>query len=299
MKRVLIAGGSGFVGEHLRRHFLALYYEVYILTTNKRLAIEENYIYWQPSTNVFHPKGIIDFDVLVNLAGANIGEKYWTKARKKELVKSRVDSTNFIQELISNRQLKIDFLVQGSAIGIYGDRGAETLFESSSEGDGFMAFIVKKWEEAARKFEVPYSILRIGIVFHDENGAFKKLIQGLKFRICILFGNGQHYHSWIEIDDLCRMILFVSEKKLVGIYNAVCPQPVQNIYLLKRFLNKFEGRSIPIVIPKFILKFVFRDFSELILNSQRVSAAKICSTGFIFNIDSLSKFFQKYKKSWR
>lgn len=295
-KRVLIAGGSGFVGEHLRRLFVSHYYEVYLLSTQKELSTQQHIIYWLPSKNKIDLKEHNTFDVIVNLAGAGIADKLWTNKRKEELKNSRIESTMFLKEMIHNGTLKSSYFVQASAIGFYGDRGYEKLTEESTRGEGFLSLLTEQWEASISGLQIPYSIARIGIVFHPDAGAFPKLIMGLRFKFMVIFGKGRQYISWIDIRDLCELILFLSHKRLTGTFNAVSPQPVQFMYLLKKFNQKFGGISIPLTVPAFLLKLFIGNMSEVFLNSQKVSCRKIENLGFTFQSKTLALFFKSYKK---
>lgn len=296
MKRILIAGGSGFIGEHLRRLLVSKYYEVYILSTQRNLVNSTHVIYWNPYDKVIDIGDNKEFDTIINLAGANIGQKFWTKKRKEELYKSRIESTFFLKSLIQQGRLISDYFIQTSAIGIYGDRGNEKLVEDSFPGKGFLAELTLKWEESIKELSIPYSILRLGIVFSPHQGAFPKLIMGLKFKFLVIFGKGSQYISWIDIDDLCHLFSFAIDNRIKGVYNAVSPQPVEYIYLLKRYNNKYGSVSIPFIIPAFIVRFFMRDFSELFLNSQRVSSKKIEKLGFKFETLNFKYFLEKYRK---
>jgi uncharacterized protein len=296
MKKILIAGGSGFVGEHLRRLLLSQYAEVYILSTQKSLAEQSHIIYWNPKNEEIYLKDVDRFDTVVNLSGANIGDKYWTKSRKLELENSRVDSTLFLKKLIAEEKLKTSYFIQSSAVGYYGDRGNLKLDETQNRGEGFLATLTEKWEASLNDINCPHVILRIGVVFHPTQGAFPKLILGLKFKFLVILGKGTQYISWIDIDDLSRLILFCDEKKLVGIYNAASPQPVQLFYLLKKLHRKIGGITIPMILPAFLVKFLLGDFSELFLFSQKGSCRKIELEGFKFEVPNLIAFIAKYKK---
>lgn len=299
MKRILIAGGSGFVGEHLRRKFLSEFAEVYILTTQPRLALQSNFIYWQPYSNRIDWKNNQEFDTIINLCGANIGDKFWTKNRKIELEKSRIESTLFLRKLIEDKQLKTDFFIQFSAIGFYGNRGFFKLGENDTKGDGFLANLTHQWEQTMLDFNCPHTILRLGVVFHPSLGAFPKLIMGLKYRFSVILGKGNQYISWIDVNDLCDLVSFCEKYKLIGVYNAVSPQPVQLFYLLKKVQRKLGGISIPFIVPVCIVRFLFRDFSELFLFSQKVNSRKIEHENFQFKTKNLNEFILKYNKKWR
>lgn len=296
MPSVLIAGGTGFVGDHLRRHLLAQYWEIYILTRNKSLAKMPQYIYWNPSDKSIDITSPRTFDIIINLAGENIGYKIWTRSRKELLLNSRIESTSYLAALIDEKKISASYCIQASAIGIYGDRGYEILTESSVKGEGFLSNMTYQWEDAAKQISIPLSILRIGVVFHPQKGAFPKLILGLKFKLCLLFAGGSPYISWIEIDDLCRMILFLIDNQKQGVYNAVSPQPIQHLYLLKKFNKKYNRISMTLSISKKITQWLFGDFSELLVFSQKVSSQKIQSEGFEFTIPRFRDFLGKYWK---
>lgn len=296
--RYLIAGGTGFVGEHLRRHLLAEYAEVVVLTTDANKKDGKHYFYWNPKLGICELEDNSYYDTLINLSGANIAEKYWTKKRKKTIVDSRTITTSFLASLIESGKIKTNYVVQASAIGFYGDQGDQWTQENSPLGSGFLAEVCEKWEDAAEKYSCPKSILRIGIVFHPNEGAFPKMIMGLKWRICNMLGNGKNYISWIDIDDLCQMILFLSKNKHAGTFNAVSPEPIRTLKLLQKLIEKTNRLSLTITIPGALIRFLLGDFSELFLSSQKVSSSKIENLGFKFSVGTYDQFLKKYKKYW-
>jgi hypothetical protein len=115
----------------------------------------------------------------------------------------------------------------------------------------------------------------------------------------VIFSNGRQYISWIDIQDLTELIYFLINRKEVGVFNAVSPQPVQYIYLLKKFNSKFGGISIPFSVPAIILKWIIGDFSELFLFSQKVCSRKIEKLGFHFQVKNITSFLKKNKKKWQ
>ncbi len=296
--RYLIAGGTGFVGEHLRRHLLAEYAEVAVLTTDANKKDGKHYFYWNPELGICDIQGESSFDAVINLAGANIGQKYWTKKRKKTVIESRTITTSFLASLIKSGKIKTNYVLQASAIGFYGDQGEHWVQENSPLGSGFLAEVCQKWEDSAEKYSCPRSILRIGIVFHPSEGAFPKMIMGLKWRICAMLGNGKNYISWIDIDDLCQMILFLSKNKHTGTFNAVSPGPIQTLNLLRKLIEKSNRLSFTMTIPSGLIRLLLGDFSELFLSSQQVSSSKIENLGFQFSVGTYDLFLKKYKKYW-
>lgn len=290
MKKILIAGGSGFIGDNLRRYLLSKRYEVFILTTNSQKCSSKYEIYWNPEQKVIQLNNDSIFDSIVNLAGANIGEKYWTKKRKKILWDSRIDSTNFLRRLIESNKISCSYFLQASAIGYYGEGNSKVLSEESPKGNGFLADLTAAWEHKVLNLMVPYSIFRFGIVLNTTEGAFKKLILSLNFKIALVFGTGKNYISWIDSLDLVRMLETAIDLKLKGTFNAVSPKPIKNINLLRKYSLFNNLISIPLYVPKWILRLFLGDFSELFLLSQRVSSLKIERTGFVFKISTFDNF---------
>lgn len=296
--KVLIAGGSGFVGTQLRRYLMSQYIEVYILTTQPNLADNQFVFYWNPRKKICNLPASIEFDTMINLCGANIADKLWTSKRKQELIDSRTQPIQYLRELMQSDKLRIRYIVQASAIGYYGSTDRELKNEESSKGSGYLAEICDQWE-AASTYDCPTSILRIGIVFAPESGAFPKLVQGLRFRVMPLFGRGDQIISWIDISDLCRLIHWLITNQKKGVYNAVNSSPIENLRLLKKFQKYIGGTSLPLPIPERLIQILLGDFSELLLSSQNIQVSKAVSEGFEFQVDKFSSFLKKYKSYWR
>ena len=288
MGNILIAGGTGFVGSNLKKHLEDNGHEVFILSSQKS-KLKEKVFFWNAEENIYEGDDSIDFEAVINLAGANIADKFWTQNRKMELEASRVFTTKFICKLINEERIRTKYFIQASAIGYYGDAKDQILTENSSLGTGFMAQLCDKWEKAVSLDKIPFSIVRISVVLDQKEGAYPKLLMTTPFRFAQIFDGGQAYLSWISSSDLSRMFLLLINKKETGIVNAVANTLTYSDFYKKYFdFNKKAFVLIP--FPSFIFKFLLGDFSEIFLNSQRIEKSRILNYGFEFFEDSFEKF---------
>ena len=271
---VLLAGGTGMVGTALAHYFNKNGYSVYFLSTQTKA--DENYLKWAPYDSFIDLKGHDFFDVIINLAGANIGSQFWTEKRKVELTKSRVESTQFLSNLIKNKKLNTNHFIQFSAIGFYGDRNDEVLDESSSKGSGFLSDLVEKWENACDLPEnMTKTIVRLGVVLDYNSGALPKMLMTLPFRFATLFGNGNNYIGAIWLQDIPKKIDLILKNNIKGVVNLVGSEAFTQKSLIA-FCAKEQKRSCFFVpTPAFLLKKLLGDFSEVMLSSQKVVSNRI------------------------
>jgi uncharacterized protein (TIGR01777 family) len=242
-----------------------------------------------PSQEVYNGNESFDFETVINLAGANIAEKFWTKSRKKELEDSRILSTKFLCKLINDGKIKTNYFIQASAIGYYGNAKNQILTENSKLGSGFMAQLCDKWERAVSLDKIPFSIIRISVVLDHKEGAYPKLMMTTPFCFAQVFDGGEAYLSWISSLDLSRFFLFLIEKKETGVYNAVSNTLTYRNFYKKHF--EFHNKAFVLIpFPSFIFKFLLGDFSEIFLNSQRIEKSRILNDGFEFFEGSYEKF---------
>lgn len=294
MKKVLIAGGSGFIGSQLKIYLENNGYEVFILTTKSK-DLKPNFYHWSPKESLYNGNENQEYEAVINLSGANIADKLWTDSRKKELEESRVYSTQFISELINEKRIKTQYFIQASATGFYGDRNSTLLNENSDQGEGFLSELCLAWERAVDLKEIPFSIIRIGVVLDKNGGAYPKLIMSTPFRIAQVFDGGEPYMPWIALEDLTRMIAYLIENKKNEIYNAVS-HSISYKELFRTYFSFYNKKFITLSIPSRLLKLFLGQFVEIFSNSQRVEKSKLSEQGFIFSIDSFEKFLALPKK---
>ncbi|MBK9151265.1 MAG: TIGR01777 family protein [Saprospiraceae bacterium] len=289
-KKILIAGGTGLVGKAFTASIDRDKYEIYVLTRGKsgdRDGI--HYIQWNPD-DYFYTESI-PAEIIINLAGAGIADARWTDARKKILVDSRVKSAATIMKMIEASGSRPEVYISASAVGYYGDRSDNWLNEDSEAGAGFMADCCVQWEEAATatgKHASRTVILRIGLVLSLKGGALPKMLMTAPLRIFNYFGNGRQYYPWIHIHDLVNMLHFAIENTaLSGIYNAVAPHPVTNKQMVESIASLYTGFKLILPAPAFALQILLGEMSRVVLNSNRVSAAKILEAGYRFSYEKI------------
>ncbi len=290
MATIGITGGTGFVGQHLSRLLVSKGYQVIIFTRGQAKAAQGNiaYAHLDATKQECDTDALGKLDAIVNLAGAGIADERWSDKRKKEIVESRVNFTDFLVAQMKLFAPNCKTFISTSATGYYGgDRGdARPFTETSIPSSDFLGNTCQQWEDAAHKTEptVRTVILRFGIVLGKESGAFPVLSRPLSFGIKPILGSGTQMVSWIEVDDLARMIVFALEQKeLTGIYNAVAPTPVTHRTLMNTIGKVKGGIHLPVPAPAFALKIILGEMSIEVLQSCTVSAQKIQDAGFTFN----------------
>jgi uncharacterized protein (TIGR01777 family) len=281
--RIAIAGGTGFIGEPLAQR-LAGDNDVAVLTRNPSRVRAGRGIAWDPPEQDVWADVVAAADVVINLAGENIGQR-WTKERKERMVSSRLDATGALVEAMKSAPPRRRTFISASAVGYYGSRGDETLDESSSQGDGFLADLVVKWEVAAQQAEsiARLVIIRFGVVLDPHGGALAKMLPPFRFGLGGPIGNGRQWMSWIVRDDMLRMIEWaISHDDVRGIYNGTAPEPVRNRDFT-RALGHALHRPAIIPVPQFGLKLIFGEMAEgTVLPSQRAIPARALSENFTF-----------------
>jgi uncharacterized protein (TIGR01777 family) len=295
--RVVVAGGSGFLGEPLVQRLVARGDDVAVLSRNPAKVRAGRGVQWDGKTQGAWSNEIAAADVVINLAGENVGEGRWTDARKKQLVTSRVDATGAIVEALKRAPAKARTLINASAAGYYGMRGDEPLDESGSHGDGFLAEVVEKWETAAHAAE-PFArlvLLRFGVVLSAEGGALKKMLLPFKLGVGGPIGNGQQWMSWIDREDAIRFIEWAIDRDSAhGIYNVTAPAPVRNREFT-RALGRALHRPAFMPVPAFGLRIAFGQMAdEVLLGGQRVLPQRAQQEGFAWEVTSLEASFARH-----
>jgi uncharacterized protein (TIGR01777 family) len=286
--RVLISGASGLVGTELQSQLTALGHTPVVLVRGEATKPDE--VHWNPDTGEFDYTVLETIDAIVNLAGATTGKLPWTKQYKKELIESRLNSTKTLVQAIAKTTNKPKVLVSGSASGIYGDTGDVLLTETASRGEGFLADLATAWEREAMKAPsgVRVVLARTTMVLSREKGALGRLLPILRAGVGGKLGNGKQWWAWISLPDEARAIIhLINTPSAFGPYNLTAPEPATCKQLIKE-LGKALKKPTLIPVPAFALKLVFREGAqELLLCSQKMSADRLLSTGFVFNHPTL------------
>lgn len=285
-KKILVTGGTGFVGNRLVGGLVAHGDSIHVVTRHPeahrsaRSGVE--FVAWLPDLS--------RYDVVVHLAGQTILARKWSGEVREQLVQSRVGTAKSLVDALAKSPKRPRLLISASAIGFYGDRGDEVLTEESKKGTGFLADLSEAWEREALRAEslgVRTVCLRIGAVLGPGGGMLKELLPIFKLGLGGPVGNGKQWLSWIHWRDLVALIVFaIDHESARGVVNAVSPEPATNADFT-RALGRAVHRPAFLPVPAFALKLKLGDAASLALQSQRVLPARAESLGFAFQFPTL------------
>jgi len=303
MDTVLITGGTGLVGKALTQLLLDRGYKVIILsrqlpkTDNPRLS----YAQWDITRKTIDLTAIQQADFIVHLAGANVAEKRWSPARKKEILDSRTQTSHLLFDTLRQHPNKVKKIISASATGYYGTYTDKTFIENDTPAEDFLGSTCAAWENSVLQMGTlgkQVVIFRTGIALSRDGGALKEFYKPLKLGFATILGGGEQWISWIHIQDLVRLYFnAIVNDHLNGIYNAVAPQPVPHKELVMTMARAAKGKSfITTYVPAFALKLALGEMSEEVLKSMKVSSQKIQNTGFVFSYPTIQQAMEQLFK---
>lgn len=285
MKHILITGGTGLIGSALCQQLFAKGYRITVLSRTPDIVSDRC---GSEAVGIKSLSQIDDSDVIdavINLAGEPIADQRWSTKRKKVLESSRVELTKSLVEWITTRQKKPTCLISGSAVGWYGDGGAEILTEESKPHDEYTHQLCNNWEQQALVAEqagLRVCLIRTGLVLAAKGGFLQKMLLPFKLGLGGRLGDGNQFMPWIHLTDMTNMITFLLEDNLAnGVFNACSPEPVSNKTFTK-LLAKQLHRWAFIAIPAWLLKSLLGEMSGLLLTGQHAIPKKAQAIGFRF-----------------
>ncbi len=297
MKNILVAGGTGMIGKALTDLLLLKGYHVTILTRQEKdPANGVAYAHWDIDKNTIDDDAVAAADVIVHVAGENVGKGRWTNKRKKQILESRTKTSSILIDAIKRNPSKQRAFISASAIGWYGTDpvipNPHPFTENMPHAPGFLGETCKAWEESVRPaatLQCRLVILRTGIVLSREGGAYPEYLKPIKFGMATILGSGEQMISWIHVDDLARLYLYAIEQPAIeGIYNAVAPQAVNNRTMILTIAQQArKAFYLPLYVPAFALKLALGEMSIEVLKSTTVSDEKIRQAGFNFIYPSI------------
>ena len=294
MAVILISGGTGLVGKALTKLLISEGHEVRILSRQPQSSSSIKSFYWNVGKNEIDEKAFDGVEHIVHLAGSGIADKRWTDARKQDIIDSRVDSMKLITSVVSKKNIQLKSFVGASAIGIYGMTTSEKIFTETDIGkDDFLKESCTQWENSYHAIQTLSNkncVIRIGVVLSKDGGALKKLLPLFKLGLGSAVGSRKQYMPWIHLDDLASIFneaLF--NPNYSGIYNAVSIEQATNDSFSNQLAKSLSKPFFLPKIPAFMLKLLFGEMANVLLEGSRVSNQRLMKAGFQLKYPSLSE----------
>lgn len=288
-KKVVLAGGTGFIGRYLEKQFIQQNYEVIIISR------QPQHIAWTDTKGI--KAGVDNAELVINLAGKSVDCRYNEK-NKKEIFDSRTETTRIIGEAIESVQNPPELWINSSTATIYRYAEDRPMTETTGEiGEGFSVEVAKAWEKSFFDFNLPQTrqaALRIAIVLGKDGGVMTPFKNLVTFGLGGVQGPGKQMFSWVHIEDVYRIMLFIKERKdLQGVFNCSAPKPISNKHFMAEMREKMN-RKIGLPSPRWMLEIgavVIRTETELILKSRWVIPERLEKEGYQFKYPKIDKAF--------
>ena len=298
MKKLIIAAGTGFLGNVLIQHFKNKFEEIVILTRGKsEIKNQIKYVNWNAKSFSGWEKELENTDVVINLAGKSVDCRY-TEKNKTEILASRIDSTKILNQAILQCKNPPKHFINSSTATIYRHSEDKEMDEYTGEiGNDFSMNVAKTWEKTFYEVETQKTLktaIRTSIVLGKNGGAFIPLKRLTQLGLGGKNGNGSQFVSWIHEKDFARAVEFIIEKELSGSINVVSPLPVRNEEFMKK-LQKEIGIPFGLLISKSMLEIgarIIKTETELVLKSRNVLPKRLTENGFEFQFGDIDKTFK-------
>jgi len=295
MAHILIAGGTGMVGKKLSVELLARGYQVQLLSRNPKNQQE---VRWTPSLKTIDTEKVKGTEVLINLCGEGIDKGRWTAKRKQLLESSRIGTNEVLYEL-KDAFPNLKHFISASGITCYGfDEGIRAHLETDVFGANYISQLVKRWESAADLFKdtACVSKIRIAMVLAKNEGGIHRLAAPIKWGVGSPIGTGKQFTSWVHLEDLVALIVWVIEHQLEGCYNANANDDT-NATFVQEIAKTFKKTLWMPKIPSFVVRLLFGELSDILIKGARASNEKIKATGFEYRYTTLDKALKDVLKS--
>lgn len=293
--KILIAGATGLIGQELVKQCHEANISVHYLTTRKSKIVQNphyNGFYWNPKTKEIDRAAFEGVDAIVNLAGASVSKR-WTASYKEEILSSRIDTANLLFESVKQLDRTPEHYISSSGISIY-PSSMQKLYteEDQTASDSFLGEVSVAWEAAADQFTalpMRVSKVRTGIVMDADDGALPKIVKPIRMGMGAPLGSGEQWQSWIHIEDIAGIYLFLLQNNQSGVFNGVAPSPVTNKRMTEIIAQHLAKPLWLPKVPLFMLKLLLGEMAAIAVESQLVSAQKMEAAGYRFRYVNLEK----------
>jgi uncharacterized protein len=290
--RIVMAGASGLIGTSLSATFRNAGHDVVSLVRRDPGTAKQ--VRWNPAAGELDPQALAGADAVVNLSGAGIGDRPWTRRRVEELFSSRVDSTRTLTRAMQQLDSPPPVLLSQSGSNYYGDAGKTVLREDAPRGSGTLAAICGEWEDAAATAPpgVRVVVTRTGVVLSRRGGALGRLLPLIRLGVGGPLGHGRQYWPWITLPDVSAAFLFLLESGISGPVNLCAPEQADVDSLVGEIAHALH-RPAALRVPAPVLRLLMRDLAEeLLLSSQRMEPSVLSGAGFVWQHPTLAQAAQ-------
>lgn len=295
--RILITGGTGFIGKTLCPLLASQGHQLVLWTRQLKPRLPKGVTDYVHQLSELEPNSI---EVVINLAGAGIADKRWSKERKQLLISSRVKTTEQLVAWIAAQAIRPKTLLSASAVGYYGEQGNETVTEQTKPVAGFTHDLCAAWEKSALAAEdlgVRVCLVRTGVVLGKGGGSLAKMLPAFKLGAGGPLGSGQHWFPWIHLEDMANIYAWLlNNEQASGVFNASAPNPVTNADFTKT-LGKALSRPAFLPMPEAVLKLLFGEMADLLLVSNKMLPQRLIEEGFQFSYPQLDEALQNIVKN--
>lgn len=284
-KKILIAGGTGFIGKVLVQELQNAGHEVRVLSRSVKTC---GSYYWDPSKKEVDVNAFEGIQILINLSGSGIADQRWTDERKKDLYASRIGTNEFLFQHVAQMP-QLEQFITASGINAYGFDDTDVQHsEDDPFGTDFLSQLVQDWEKSADVFSAKCQVakIRIAVVLGPEGGALKRMLPTIKMGIGSPLGSGKQFMPWIHVADLVGILVHAIDQKLNGAYNAVA-QCDTNREFMKALAKKLKKPFFFPTVPSFVLRALFGEMANVLLKGTSASNEKIQGQGYTFKYPTL------------
>lgn len=294
MKTILVTGASGLIGSSLVKKLIEHGHTVHALSRSPKPSTEHlKWFSWDLQNSYLDPDALKGVDIIVHLAGENIGKGRWSNNRKKAILSSRVQPIQLLLRSLEENTQTIKAFISASAVGYYGVEPTEHEFvESDKAGNDFLGEVCKQWEDAILQFQsnCPVTLFRTGVVLANQGGFLKEMLKLFKYKVASVIGDGKQYIPWIHIEDVTNAYLAAIEEKISpNTYNLTAPEHATNKEMMHSIAASLDTSIWLPPVPKWILKLVLGEMSDLVIKGNKVVPKNLQSAAFNFKYPKLEK----------